>query len=233
MKKLIFVIGASGVGKTTTVKALEKAPLPNYQICYFDSIGVPSFTQMNEKYKSPEEWQRVKTIEWVKTIKETLLSHTHVILDGQTRPTFIEDACLENEITDYEVILFDCSDAARTKRLVERGHPELADQQMMNWAKYLRQESQKRNYKTINNTHLNSEDTFHLLIDWLKGQTFDNPEITLSLAVALIAEQFPQWAHLPIRSVELSGNDNRTFRLGEEMSIRLPSAEGYEAQVQR
>ncbi len=57
--------------------------------------------------------------------------------------------------------------------------------------------------------------------------------IPLSLAVELIAEQFPQWAHLPIRTLELGGWDNKTFRLGEEMSIRLPSAEEYALQVQK
>lgn len=64
------------------------------------------------------------------------------------------------------------------------------------------------------------------------SQTSTKLEITESLVTALIAEQFPQWAHLPIRPVELSGWDNRTFRLGEEMSIRLPSAEEYAPKVQ-
>lgn len=48
----------------------------------------------------------------------------------------------------------------------------------------------------------------------------------------LISEQFPQWAYLPIRPVELGGWDNRTFHLGSEMLIRLPSAECYAAKVQ-
>ncbi|WP_225430035.1 aminoglycoside phosphotransferase family protein [Deinococcus detaillensis] len=47
----------------------------------------------------------------------------------------------------------------------------------------------------------------------------------------LIAGQFPQWASLPVKPVEVSGWDNRTFRLGERMSVRLPSAEGYTPQV--
>jgi aminoglycoside phosphotransferase (APT) family kinase protein len=67
----------------------------------------------------------------------------------------------------------------------------------------------------------------------LKPQTPKNPEITLSMVRDLVAEQFPLWAYLPIRSVELGGLDNRTFRLGEEMSIRLPSAKGYVLQVQK
>lgn len=58
-------------------------------------------------------------------------------------------------------------------------------------------------------------------------------EITVSLVTDLIAEQFPQWAHLPISPVELTGWDNRTFRLGQEMSIRLPSAEIYADKVQK
>jgi aminoglycoside phosphotransferase (APT) family kinase protein len=64
-------------------------------------------------------------------------------------------------------------------------------------------------------------------------QTSTEPKITLSLVTDLVTEQFPQWAHLSIRPVELSGWDNRTFRLGEEMSIRLPSAKGYASQVQK
>ncbi len=47
----------------------------------------------------------------------------------------------------------------------------------------------------------------------------------------LVATQFPQWAGLEVRPVELSGWDNRTFRLGDELSVRLPSDEVYAAQV--
>ncbi|NBD23749.1 aminoglycoside phosphotransferase family protein [Paenibacillus glycinis] len=58
-------------------------------------------------------------------------------------------------------------------------------------------------------------------------------DIDVSLVRRLIADQFPQWAHLPVRPVEMSGWDNRTFRLGRDMSVRLPSAEGYAAQVEK
>ena len=47
----------------------------------------------------------------------------------------------------------------------------------------------------------------------------------------LVATQFPQWADLPVRPVQFDGWDNRTFRLGDDMSVRLPSAEGYASQV--
>ena len=50
---------------------------------------------------------------------------------------------------------------------------------------------------------------------------------------ALVGSQFPQWAGLNIRPVELSGWDNRSFRLGDEMLIRMPSAARYVAQVEK
>ncbi|GAA5200370.1 aminoglycoside phosphotransferase family protein [Microbacterium jejuense] len=52
-----------------------------------------------------------------------------------------------------------------------------------------------------------------------------------SLASALVAEQFPDLAGLPVRAVPRQGWDNRTFRLGDDLSVRLPSAEGYVAAV--
>lgn len=57
------------------------------------------------------------------------------------------------------------------------------------------------------------------------------PEIDAALVARLIADQFPQWANLAVRSVEFGGWDNRTFRLGDELSVRLPSAAHYANQV--
>ncbi|BDA69357.1 aminoglycoside phosphotransferase [Rivularia sp. IAM M-261] len=58
-------------------------------------------------------------------------------------------------------------------------------------------------------------------------------DINVSLVVQLVSAQFPLWANLPIKPVEFSGVDNRTFRLGEDMLVRLPSAEAYTAQVEK
>lgn len=51
------------------------------------------------------------------------------------------------------------------------------------------------------------------------------------LAARLVAAQFPQWADLPVRDVEHSGWDNRTFRLGDSLTLRLPRAAAYAGQV--
>jgi len=60
-----------------------------------------------------------------------------------------------------------------------------------------------------------------------------NFKITTELVMKLIAEQFPQWADLPIRQVEPGGNDNKMFRLGKQMVVRLPSNQNYRAQVKK
>lgn len=67
----------------------------------------------------------------------------------------------------------------------------------------------------------------------LTSPRLDRRDISVPLVAALISEQFPQWAHLPIRAVIPSGWDNRTFRIGDEMLVRLPSGAGYAAQVER
>ena len=47
----------------------------------------------------------------------------------------------------------------------------------------------------------------------------------------LVDEQFPQWAGLPVRPVPVDGWDNRTYRLGQDLSVRLPTHERYVAGV--
>ncbi|WP_216822363.1 aminoglycoside phosphotransferase family protein [Sphingorhabdus sp. EL138] len=53
----------------------------------------------------------------------------------------------------------------------------------------------------------------------------------MQLVTKLVAEQFPQWAGLPVSPVKLSGWDNRTFHLGRNMTVRLPSAKRYAEKV--
>lgn len=53
------------------------------------------------------------------------------------------------------------------------------------------------------------------------------PEIDAALVERLVAEQFPGWSGLPIRAADPQGWDNRTFRLGSDLSVRLPSAAAY------
>lgn len=57
--------------------------------------------------------------------------------------------------------------------------------------------------------------------------------LTASLVRRLLTAQFPQWAGLPITPVDFDGWDNTTFRLGEDLSVRLPSHAAYEPQIRK
>lgn len=51
--------------------------------------------------------------------------------------------------------------------------------------------------------------------------------IDAALVQRLVAAQFPQWSELSVSPVEVDGWDNRTYRLGDAMTARLPTAAGY------
>jgi aminoglycoside phosphotransferase (APT) family kinase protein len=61
----------------------------------------------------------------------------------------------------------------------------------------------------------------------------DEVFIDVALVRRLVAAQFPEWAHLPVRPVGVSGMDNATYRLGADMSVRLPRLPRWVGQVER
>lgn len=50
-------------------------------------------------------------------------------------------------------------------------------------------------------------------------------EVSAALVHALVTQQFPQWAELPLRRVPSDGTSNAMFRLGEDLVARLPLME--------
>jgi aminoglycoside phosphotransferase (APT) family kinase protein len=57
--------------------------------------------------------------------------------------------------------------------------------------------------------------------------------IDAGLVRRLVAAQFPQWGDLPVTPVEDDGWDNRTYRLDERMTVRLPTAAMYAPAVEK
>jgi dephospho-CoA kinase len=162
MKKIFFIIGSSGAGKTTVVEGLEREKLPGFRFVYADKIGVPT-EEEKKTQRSQEEWQKRKTLERIVDVQKSTPDDISVIFDSQTRPSFIEESCATLGIKDYLTILIDCSDEERRRRLTDRKQPELAHADMMNWAKYLREEVGKRNGIIIDNTDLRPEETLATL----------------------------------------------------------------------
>lgn len=76
------------------------------------------------------------------TIRPILDDGTSVLFEGQMRISFIKKALADSAIRTARIVLVDCNDATRAKRLrVGRGRTELANSEMMNWARYPREES--------------------------------------------------------------------------------------------
>ncbi|RZS80009.1 aminoglycoside phosphotransferase (APT) family kinase protein [Motilibacter rhizosphaerae] len=50
----------------------------------------------------------------------------------------------------------------------------------------------------------------------------DEVRVSADLVRRLVAGQHPQWAHLPVEHLSSSGTDNAMFRLGDELTVRLP-----------
>lgn len=169
MHTLFFVIGASGAGKTTTVEAVAKRR-SDIMFHHFDAIGGPSPELTKEAYASGEEWQRQMTFAWVRHIKTAALEEIPVVLDGQTRQSYIIDACAAAGVTRYKIILFHCRQAERERRLIARGHPELVNAKMENWASYLRDQAVTRGDAIIDTTGL----TPHQALEALEAELTTN-----------------------------------------------------------
>ncbi len=61
----------------------------------------------------------------------------------------------------------------------------------------------------------------------------DEADIDVSLVRRLIADQFPQWADLPIHHVSSAGTDNAIYRVGDDLAVRLPRVERAMSQVDK
>jgi aminoglycoside phosphotransferase (APT) family kinase protein len=57
--------------------------------------------------------------------------------------------------------------------------------------------------------------------------------IDAGLVKRLITSQFPRWSELSVTPVEVDGWDNRTYRLGDDLAVRLPTAEYYAPAVDK
>ncbi|MFE4257851.1 aminoglycoside phosphotransferase family protein [Streptomyces sp. NPDC056883] len=57
------------------------------------------------------------------------------------------------------------------------------------------------------------------------------PLIDAALVRRLVDAQFPQWAGLPLRLLDPAGSDHVIYRLGRELSVRLPRGPGVAGQA--
>ncbi len=133
-------------------RAIQTA-LPMCEVRFFDSIGVPSAEIMAAyvgDYGPGGGWQRAMTMEWMQRIAPLLNSGKMVLFEGQMRIAFIEEAIAAAGVTNARIVLIDCSDSVRAARLMhDRQQPDLSNENMMGWARFLRDEAQRGGYETL------------------------------------------------------------------------------------
>ena len=135
-KRIVFLVGASGVGKTAVAELLETRSPWRGRTHYSDSIGVPSPEEMLRTKGSLEGWQEWMTFEWVERLSREI--HPIQLLEGQTRPSFIRRALERHPEVEPVIILLDCRPDVRQHRLANlRGQADLANPDMDKWAAYL------------------------------------------------------------------------------------------------
>jgi hypothetical protein len=106
---------------------------------------------MQTECGSAEQWQRATTLAWIKRIKPLLSTGRSILFEGQMRICFIQEALAVSALTNARILLVDCDDATRTARLSrDRSQPELANADMLNWARYLRQEATAAKIEILN-----------------------------------------------------------------------------------
>ncbi|HEY0218602.1 MAG TPA: hypothetical protein VGC26_02375 [Afipia sp.] len=165
---LIVLTGASGSGKTAIATAIAELYPDDFAVYRFDSIGVPPVDVMIRDHGSPEAWQRDKTIDWMVRLAPIARAGKPVLLEGQMRIAFIAEAAEAASIDDCRLILVDCDDATRTERLaIGRGQPELANEDMMNWAAYLRGEAAQCGCEIFDTSRLSLDQCVAHVLEYL------------------------------------------------------------------
>ena len=152
---ILVVTGASGAGKTATVKELQARGVPGVQCFHFDSAGVPAIEIMERNHGSAEQWQASMTNHWLARLAALGSDVRVAVLDAQTRPSTVFAAPGAGEAWRAHVVLFDCSAGVRAERLRgPRGQPELVDARMDQWAAYLRREADTLGLSVIDTSRL-------------------------------------------------------------------------------
>ncbi|MFA1624623.1 AAA family ATPase [Rhizobium mongolense] len=156
---LVVLTGASGAGKTTIAEAIEHRHGEKIDVFHKDRIGVPSVDEMVSKFGSVEGWQKAAIFEWMSRIAEPVAQGRSVLFEGQSRLSFVVEAAAHAGIVAYSTILLDCDDETRIRRLsIDRGQPELGDENMLNWARFLREEANVSRCAILDTSHLSLEE---------------------------------------------------------------------------
>jgi dephospho-CoA kinase len=166
MHKILFLTGASGVGKTFLIEFLENKFKNNHDILFlhFDSIGVPSPEKMKTDFGGPEKWQKQMTYDWIKKITSPEYLEKKIVFEGQMNSSFIMEGFKRQNYEDYKIFLIHCDANTMADRLLnKRNQPGLLTTQMINWLYYLKNQAAELNIPVIDTSKLTAEQCSEIL----------------------------------------------------------------------
>jgi adenylate kinase family enzyme len=173
---LVILTGASGSGKTAIAKTIEENH-SSITVLRFDTIGVPSAEVMatfGNDHQPGGAWQRTMTFKWMERIEPLLAEGKTVLFEGQMRIAFIREALTASKIENARVLCVECDDPTRTWRLTHsRLQPELANERMMAWSRYLHQEALEAGCEILDTTNLSLSDS----VKYVRSILEDDPKL--------------------------------------------------------
>jgi hypothetical protein len=167
----VILTGASGSGKTTIALEIEKEH-PEIAVFRADTVGVPSAEVMasyGTGHQPGGAWQRAFTLQWIERIAPVVASGRPVLFEGQMRLAFIQEALEIQGISHARVVLVECDDQTRTARLThDRRQPELANESMMGWSKYLHEEAVEFGYEVLDSGAMTLAESMKRIVRYLR-----------------------------------------------------------------
>jgi hypothetical protein len=168
---LLIMTGASGSGKTAIARTIAESR-PSITVLRFDTIGVPSAEVMATfgcDHQPGGAWQRAMTFGWVERIEPLLAEGKTVLFEGQMRIAFIREALTASKIENARVLCVECDDSTRAWRLThDRRQPELANESMMGWSRYLHGEALEAGFEILDTTNLSLSDSVKYVLSILE-----------------------------------------------------------------
>jgi hypothetical protein len=168
---LVVLTGASGSGKTAIALEVERMH-PEFTVLRFDTIGVPSAEVMatfGAGHQPGGTWMRAMTLQWFERIAPIVRTGRSVLFEGQMRIAFIKEALAINGITHAHIILLQCEDCTRDDRLIrDRQQPELANENMKGWSRYLHNEALESGVEVLNTGSCAFADSVSHIVGYLK-----------------------------------------------------------------
>lgn len=169
---IIFITGASGSGKTAILKTIEQELQDEISANYFDDIGVPSFDDMIARYGSTEKWQESATHAWIERL--TIITDKKLVfLEGSFNPEFALSYMQKVGNCLLILICIHADRLVREERLNKyRNQPELATQDMENFALMLKQKTMELGGVVVDTTGIGIQAAASKVLEIIKKSKF-------------------------------------------------------------